>query len=81
MEERIHLLEEDKNNVDFTMWDSAKAKGARRLISDASEGALRKRPVTVSGPFMVYMLRPEDILDDWTAIRKSLAQRKKIDVK
>jgi len=37
----------------------------------------RKKPVTVSGPFIVYMLPETDILDDWTAIRKAISQQRK----
>ena len=35
----------------------------------------RKKPVIVKGPYIVYMLRENEIFDDWTAIKKSLAQR------
>ena len=31
---------------------------------------------TVNGPYIVYMLHENEILDDWTAIKKSLTQRK-----
>lgn len=39
----------------------------------------RKKPVTVTGPYIVYMLNEMDILEDWAAIRKAkseLARRK-----
>ena len=38
----------------------------------------RKKPVTVTGPFIVYMLREEEILDDWAAIKKAMQSRKKM---
>jgi len=33
----------------------------------------RRKPLTVSGPYVVYMLSDEDILEDWTAIKKALS--------
>ncbi|KAI7804468.1 breast cancer metastasis-suppressor 1-like protein-A [Triplophysa rosa] len=33
----------------------------------------KKKPVTVSGPYIVYMLQDLDILEDWTTIRKAMA--------
>ena len=34
----------------------------------------RKKPVTISGPYIVYMLREMDILEDWAAIRKAKSE-------
>jgi breast cancer metastasis-suppressor 1-like protein len=31
----------------------------------------RRKPVPVSGPFIVYMLRDNEILDDWAQIKKA----------
>ncbi|XP_051002299.1 breast cancer metastasis-suppressor 1-like protein isoform X2 [Acomys russatus] len=33
----------------------------------------KKKPVVVSGPYIVYMLQDLDILEDWTTIRKAMA--------
>ncbi|XP_007440625.2 breast cancer metastasis-suppressor 1-like protein, partial [Python bivittatus] len=33
----------------------------------------RKKPPLVSGPYIVYMLRDIDIMEDWTAIKKAKA--------
>ena len=33
-------------------------------------GDRRRKPVSVSGPYIVYMLKDMDIIDDWTAIKK-----------
>ena len=30
----------------------------------------RRKPVTISGPYVVYMLKDVDIIEDWTAIKK-----------
>ncbi len=74
------MLEEDKHNVDF-LWGAGSSKRMRRK-ADPMDPDRRKKPVTVSGPYIVYMLKESVILDDWTTIKKSLStQRKKIDVK
>ncbi|XP_075996024.1 breast cancer metastasis-suppressor 1 [Genypterus blacodes] len=72
--EKIRRLEEDRQNVDLTSeWSdemrSKKCKRKNRL--GRTEG--RKKVALVSGPFIVYMLRDIDILDDWTAIKKAKA--------
>ena len=74
------MLEEDKHNVDF-LWDASSSKSKRRK-ADPLDPDRRKKPVTVTGPYIVYMLSEPHIIDDWTVIKKSLSgQRKKIDVK
>ena len=80
LEEKIHMLEEDKHNVDFTsgLWEIKSLSGLRRRKADPMDPDRRKKPVTVSGPFIVYMLAEEVILDDWTTIRKSLSAQRKI---
>ena len=30
----------------------------------------RRKPVSVTGPYIVYMLKDGDIIEDWTAIKK-----------
>lgn len=37
----------------------------------------KKKPVTVSGPYIVYMLSDADILEDWTAIKKAISVSKR----
>ncbi len=78
LEEKIHLLEEDKHNVDFSsgLWEQ-RDRSSKRRKADPMDPDRRKKPVTVSGPFIVYMLNEAEILDDWTAIKKALSQRKK----
>ena len=87
LEERIHMLEEDKNNVDFStgLWEqhSTALKAAKRNSrqpADPMDPDRRKKPVTVTGPYIVYLLRDSDIMDDWTSIKKSLAQKRKQDI-
>lgn len=77
LEEKIHMLEEDKHNVDFSsgLWEQSSSKRKRK--ADALDPDRRKKPVTVTGPYIVYMLHESEIMDDWTMIKKSLSQRKK----
>lgn len=51
-------------------------KASRRKKLDSFDSDRRKKPVTVSGPYIVYMLREADIIDDWTLIKKSLQQQR-----
>lgn len=76
--EKIRKLEEDKNNVDFStgLWEQT-AKRAKKRKTDPGDPDRRRKPVTVSGPFIVYMLAEADILEDWTNIKKSLVSMKK----
>jgi len=86
LEEKIHILEEDKNNVDFStgLWEqtSSDLRSAKRnkLSTDQMDPDYRKKPVTVTGPYIVYLLQDTDIMDDWTSIKKSLAQSRKQDM-
>ena len=85
LEEKIHILEEDKNNVDFStgLWEQTSrdlsATKRSKLSNDPMDPDCRKKPVTVTGPYIVYLLKEADIMDDWTLVKKSLAQRRKQD--
>ena len=65
--EKVRRLEEDRHNVDISWADWGTSTRTAKV-----RGPGRKKAVTVSGPYIVYMLREEEILDDWTAIRKAL---------
>lgn len=65
LEERIKHLEEDRHNVEIN-WSEGGEYGFR------SRSRSRRKAVTVSGPYIVYMLKPQDIMEDWTLIRKAL---------
>ncbi|XP_034671707.1 breast cancer metastasis-suppressor 1-like protein [Drosophila subobscura] len=67
LEERIRRLEEDRHNVDISWADWGTDKRQSKV-----RGPGRKKAVTVTGPYVVYMLREEDIMEDWTIIRKAL---------
>lgn len=65
LQETIRRLEEDRHNVDIN-WSENYEFGSR------SRSKSRRKAITVSGPYIVYMLKPQDIMEDWTIIRKSL---------
>lgn len=61
--EKIRKLEEDRQNVDLS-WTGGAQGGARARA--------RRKAVTVSGPYIVYMLDEQEIMEDWTIIKKAL---------
>uniref|UniRef100_A0A672JK84 BRMS1 transcriptional repressor and anoikis regulator n=1 Tax=Salarias fasciatus TaxID=181472 RepID=A0A672JK84_SALFA len=72
--EKIRRLEEDRQNIDLSSeWsDEMRSKKCKRknLLGRAER---KKKVALVSGPFIVYMLRDIDILEDWAAIKKAKA--------
>jgi len=77
LDEKIRRLEEDKNNVDFStgLWEQSTRRNRKRKL-DSMDPDLRRKPVTVSGPYIVYMCQEADILEDWTLIKKALVSQK-----
>ncbi|XP_059814429.1 breast cancer metastasis-suppressor 1 homolog [Hypanus sabinus] len=73
--ERIQRLEEDKQSIDITSeWWNEEVRGKRsKKKSDMLKPVKKKKVATVSGPYIVYMLRDIDILEDWAAIKKAKA--------
>ncbi|XP_038823649.1 breast cancer metastasis-suppressor 1-like protein-A [Salvelinus namaycush] len=72
--EKIRRLEEDRHSIDITseLWkDELHSRKNKR--KDPFSPDKKKKPVAVSGPYIVYMLQDLDILEDWTAIRKAVA--------
>ncbi|KAF7664267.1 hypothetical protein LDENG_00181800 [Lucifuga dentata] len=70
--EKMRRLEEDRQNINLTSeWsDEMKSKKCKRKnLPGRTER--KKKVALVSGPFIVYMLRDIDILEDWTAIKKA----------
>lgn len=61
--EKIRKLEEDRQNVDLSWAGGAPGGGRARA---------RRKAVTVTGPYIVYMLDEQEIMEDWTAIKKAL---------
>uniref|UniRef100_A0A672JNY4 BRMS1 transcriptional repressor and anoikis regulator n=1 Tax=Salarias fasciatus TaxID=181472 RepID=A0A672JNY4_SALFA len=64
--EKIRRLEEDRQNIDLS--SGKYDKGVCSLSSEWSDEM--RKCVCVTGPFIVYMLRDIDILEDWAAIKK-----------
>lgn len=85
LEEKIRRLEEDRQSIDITsgLWNEG-VHSKKNKKKDSVLPGKKKKPVTVSGPYIVYMLQDLDILEDWTAIRKAMASmaphRLKVDV-
>ncbi|XP_041981348.1 breast cancer metastasis-suppressor 1-like protein isoform X1 [Aricia agestis] len=58
--EKIRKIEEERHTVD--LWSCGPEWGRKK----------RKRQVTVSPPYIVYMLPDSDIMEDWRLVRKLL---------
>jgi breast cancer metastasis-suppressor 1 and related proteins len=67
LHDKIRRLEEDSHNVDILM-----SNWGTNVRSSKVRGPGRKKPVTVTGPYIVYMLQEDEIMEDWTLIRKAL---------
>lgn len=65
--EKIRRLEEDRHNVDISWADWSTSTRTSKV-----RGPGRKKAVTVTGPYIVYMLSEDQIIDDWRIIRKGL---------
>ncbi|XP_065343564.1 breast cancer metastasis-suppressor 1-like protein [Cloeon dipterum] len=91
LEEKIRRLEDDRNNTDISsgLWMESLSKRSKKhrhggsggdgdgaALKDASPNERRRKPVTVSGPYVVYMLTDSEILEDWTVIKKAQTIRK-----
>ncbi|KAK7142662.1 hypothetical protein R3I94_012119 [Phoxinus phoxinus] len=74
LEEKIRRLEEDRHSIDITseLWND-ELQSRKNKKKDPFSPDKKKKPVVVSGPYIVYMLQDLDILEDWTAIRKAMA--------
>lgn len=90
LNEKIRRLEEDRNQVGLLECDpflksrslhSFTGSGAFRGDDnkESKEKEKRRKPITVTGPYIVYMLSEADIMEDWTMIRKALTATKRKD--
>lgn len=83
LEEKLRRLEEDRNSIDSEAWnDTSPAKRKKRFPVTGYDGGpigrdqlnlpdRRRKPVSVSGPYIVYMLKESEILEDFNLIRKA----------
>lgn len=90
LNEKIRRLEEDRNQVGLLECDSfLKTRSLQSYGSspyhgddrDLKDRDKRRKPITVSGPYIVYMLSEADIMEDWSQIRKALTATKRKDCK
>ncbi|XP_003471938.1 breast cancer metastasis-suppressor 1-like protein [Cavia porcellus] len=72
LEEKIRRLEEDRHSIDISseLWNDELQSRKKKKDPFSPD---KKKPVVVSGPYIVYMLQDLDILEDWTTIRKAMA--------
>lgn len=89
LDDRIHKLEEDRDNVDVELLQGtiktddphphySSYKGANRKEKKDGHNSSHRRkrkPATVTGPYIVYMLKETDIMDDWAAIKRAISIR------
>ena len=86
LNEKVRRLEEDRSQMGLLECDSfLKSRSLHSFGSssyrseerESKEKDKRRKPVTVTGPFIVYMLSDSDIMEDWTQIRKALTSIKR----
>lgn len=77
LQEKVKRLQEDRHTVALTssLWVERNLKKSNRS-QRREKGTESQKPVTVDGPYIVYSLREEDILEDWTAIRRAVQASK-----
>jgi len=73
---KIRRLEEDRHNVDITsdLFTESQTLKKCRQASSLSASERRRKPVAVTGPYIVYMLRESEIREDWAAIAIAMKQ-------
>lgn len=52
------------------LWNESQSQKKNKKKADPFNPDRRRKPITVTGPYLVYMLKDVDIIDDWTAIKK-----------
>lgn len=77
IEDKISRLKQDRHNTDITSDILGEAQPSRKKRPNSSAmNDKRRRPVAVSGPYIVYNLSEDKILDDYRAIKMALKQRR-----
>jgi breast cancer metastasis-suppressor 1-like protein len=81
LEEKIQRLEEARNEVDIdnSLWlgRSLTRSGRGRGRRPYGHAQPKRKPVIVSGPCIVYMLKEHEILEDWATIKKMSSSLKR----
>ncbi|XP_041350606.1 breast cancer metastasis-suppressor 1-like protein isoform X2 [Gigantopelta aegis] len=77
LEEKIRRLEEDRHNIDISsdLWNESQTQKKKKKSTDPFSTDRRRKPVTIAGPYVIYMLKEIDIIEDWTDIKKALKQQ------
>ena len=53
------------------LWNETHSnKKNKKRSNDPMNPDRRRKPITVTGPYIVYMLKDVDIIEDWTTIKK-----------
>lgn len=79
LEDKIRRLEEDRHNIDISsdLWHESHISKKNKKKNDSFSSDRRKKPVAITGPYIVYLLRDVEIIEDWTEIKKALKQTQK----
>lgn len=76
-EEKLRKVEEERHTAEMysDLWfdDSFRSRKKRKAM-ELFVPDKRKKPVTVTGPCIIYMLNEMDILEDWAAIRRAKSE-------
>lgn len=84
LEDKMRHLEEDRNSTSSdSCLDALQNLKKRKRYSQAPENCFlkelpdrRKKPVTLSGPYVVYMLHEAEIMEDYDLIKKATITRR-----
>ncbi|CAL1530688.1 unnamed protein product [Lymnaea stagnalis] len=76
LEDKIRRLEEDRHNIDINsdLWQETQILKKKKK-TDPLHPERRRKPQTVSGPYIVYMVKDTDVMDDWMLVKKALKQQ------
>lgn len=69
IEERSRRLDEDRNSLETHVDRHVDTHGTRDHLYLADK---RRRPVSITGPYIIYMLREHEIMEDHALIKKGL---------
>ncbi|XP_013094439.1 breast cancer metastasis-suppressor 1-like protein-A [Biomphalaria glabrata] len=76
LQDKIRRLEEDRHNIDITsdLWQETQTLKKKKK-TDPLHPDRKKKPQTVTGPYIVYMIREADLMEDWMAVKKAIKQQ------
>lgn len=78
IEDKLRRLDEDRNSID-SLWalnnETSSTKFPEHFVGTRDHLFVpdrRRKPVSVTGPYIIYMLREHEILEDHALIKKAL---------